>query len=388
MRFTTTVFDFLPVVKICAGILDRKVKVPILAYGLLSIDRKSVTLRATNLDVEAELSVPVEGIRKGKSVSIPLFQMDALLKTFPKNASITLATRPEGGIEVTAPFGKYTMPTLPAEDFASPIVLENPVPLIIDDASSFMGALRRAYVAVSMEETRYYLNGACLDFQFPDAPVIVATDGHRLIREPIKVSRGKWPMPTAIIARDFVQLMMSLPITDVSFEEFKIEAKLPGGIIRGKMIDGTFPDWRRVVPKDETITLVANFNTADMLKRLRRITAMSSKLNSIVMTIAPSGQAVIGRWASDVSACEKFEVGIEQFRGAQPASLCFNADYLLDLCRTYPGEVQIRTSVDSESQPAMFYSGESLYVLMPMRDAQDGKAKTLAELSAGETRAA
>ncbi|MEL6266461.1 MAG: DNA polymerase III subunit beta, partial [Pseudomonadota bacterium] len=241
------------------GVVERKNTIPILANVLIEAEAGRISLRATDLDIEVieHLSAQVE-TAGATTVSAQL--LHDIVRKMPDGSEVTLALDPGSGqLQVSAGRSRFKLATLPREDF--PIMASSeyqvsyraPAPMLrrLFDKSKF---------AVSTEETRYYLNGVYLhvaDTGEGKKLRAVATDGHRLARIDAELPEEAEAAPGVIVPRKTVGELRKLldddeSVVEVSVSETKIRFAVDQLTLTSKVIDGSFPDYTRVIPTGNT----------------------------------------------------------------------------------------------------------------------------------------
>jgi DNA polymerase-3 subunit beta len=226
--------------------------------------------------------------------------------------------------------------------------------------------------AISTEETRYYLNGIFLHaVEIEGKPVLraVATDGHRLARVEMPAPAGAVGMPGVIVPRKTVsevQRLLEDPEIQVSIElsATKIRFMLESVVLTSKLIDGTFPDYGRVIPQHNDKSLVVD--KALFVSAVDRVSTISSERGRAVKLTLSDGRLVLSVTNPDSgSATEELEVDYT----AEPLDIGFNSRYLLDIAAQIDTDTALLKLADPGS-PTLLQDQEgasALYVLMPMR---------------------
>jgi DNA polymerase-3 subunit beta len=232
--------------------------------------------------------------------------------------------------------------------------------------------VEKTQFAISTEETRYYLNGIFLHTIESDSATVlraVATDGHRLARVEMPAPPGAQGMPGIIVPRKAVAEIQKL-IEDGSDEvgielsTAKIRLTFNGVVLTSKLIDGTFPDYQRVIPSgnDKRLTV----ERADFAKAVDRVSTISSERGRAVKLAINEGRLTLSVNNPDSgSATEELEVDYD----AGPLDIGFNARYLLDITGQLDGDTALFRLADPGS-PTLIQDRDdapALYVLMPMR---------------------
>jgi len=348
-------------------VVERRNTIPILANVLLRAGKSSVELKATDLDLEIVETAPGEGKQTG-STTVPAHMIHDIVRKLPEGAQVELQSAADGTqLQVRAGRSKFTLQALPETDF--PDLAAGEMSHSFNIASADLKRLiERTQFAISTEETRYYLNGIYLH-SVDDKLRAVATDGHRLAQAEIKAPKGAKGMPGIIVPRKTVAEVQRL--IDDAGEEVKVELSatkirfsLGNAVLTSKLIDGTFPDYGRVIPAANDKSLVVD--KADFMAAVDRVSTVSSERGRAVKLALSDGKLVLSVINPDSgSATEELEVEY----GSEALDIGFNGRYLLDILQQIEGE-KARLKLADPGSPTLLEDMEAagaLYVLMPMR---------------------
>ena len=265
----------------------------------------------------------------------------------------------------------FTLATLPKEDFPSTGAADLPHEFTLQ-AGELRNLIDRTRFAISTEETRYYLNGIYLHAaKTNDLDMLraVATDGHRLARFEMPLPAGASDMPGVIVPRKTVNELHRLleetdkPV-DVSLSETKIRFSFDTTVLTSKLIDGTFPDYERVIPagNDKIVTV----DCRDFKEAVDRVSTISSeKSRAVKLVISEGGITLSATSPENDTATEEIPI---TYSGPK-IEIGFNSRYLLDIAQQIVGEQAEISLADSASPTVVSDVSDSsaLYVLMPMR---------------------
>ena len=348
-------------------VVERRNTIPILANVLLRAGKSSVELKATDLDLEIVETAPGEGKQTG-STTVPAHMIHDIVRKLPEGAQVELQSAADGTqLQVRAGRSKFTLQALPETDF--PDLAAGEMSHSFNIASADLKRLiERTQFAISTEETRYYLNGIYLH-SVEDKLRAVATDGHRLAQAEIKAPKGAKGMPGIIVPRKTVAEVQRL--IDDAGEEVKVELSatkirfsLGNAVLTSKLIDGTFPDYGRVIPAANDKSLVVD--KADFMAAVDRVSTVSSERGRAVKLALSDGKLILSVINPDSgSATEELEVEY----GSEALDIGFNGRYLLDILQQIEGE-KARLKLADPGSPTLVEDMEAagaLYVLMPMR---------------------
>ncbi|MFN7051699.1 MAG: DNA polymerase III subunit beta, partial [Gemmobacter sp.] len=315
------------------SVVERRNTIPILANVLIEAEGAQVSFRATDLDIEVVDRAPAMVERAG-ATTVSAVMLHEIVRKLPDGALVTLADDPAAGrLTVTAGRSTFNLATLPKEDF--------PIMASSEYATSFTAAapvLRRLFdkakFAISTEETRYYLNGVYMHVATGDSGQVlrcVATDGHRLARIEAPLPEGAQGMPGVIVPRKTVNELRKLLDDDsaeiaVSVSETKVRFATPAITMTSKVIDGTFPDYTRVIPVNNTRRL--EVDASDFAKAVDRVATVSSERSRAVKLSLDEDRLVLSVNAPDSGAAEE-ELAVAY--GDEKLEIGFNAKYLLEI---------------------------------------------------------
>lgn len=348
------------------NVVEKRQTLPILANVLASTQGNTLSITATDLEVELKTAIAVES-ETDFDITIPARKLMDICKALPDDTNINLEITGEKAI-LKAGRGRYTLGTLPAKDYPSIEPASVSDKLTITE-SSFKRLLEKTQFAMAQQDVRYYLNGLLLEIT-PGRIRTVATDGHRMA-----LCDGEFENPNnidiqAILPRKAVIELIRL-LTD-SEDDMQIELSNShicvhlsnGSKFTSKLIDGRFPDYERVIPTGDASNVVADRGT--FKQALSRTAILSNeKYRGIRFKL---GSDVLHLQAHNPEQDEaEEEISVEY--GGPEMTIGFNVGYLLDVLNVIDSE-QVNVSViDSNSSCLItqYGSNESRYVVMPMR---------------------
>ena len=371
MKFSIERGALLKAVAQAQSVVERRNTIPILANVLIEASEGSVQLRATDLDIEVVDRAPAMVERPG-AITVSAVMLNEIVRKLPDGALVSLTENAQTGrLVIEAGRSNFSLATLPREDF--------PVMASADYATNFSIAapvLRRLFdkskFAISTEETRYYLNGVYLHVSDSDGAKVlrcVATDGHRLARIDAPLPAGAEGMAGVIVPRKTVGEMRKLLEDDeatiaVSVSETKIRFATPTITLTSKVIDGTFPDYTRVIPQGNTRRL--EVDAAECARAVDRVATVSSERSRAVKLSLDEDRLILSVNAPDSGAAEE-ELAVAY--GDEKLEIGFNAKYLLEIASQVDRENAVFL-FNSSGDPTLMREGNDMsavYVVMPMR---------------------
>jgi len=350
-------------------VVERRNTIPILSNVLLRADG-GLTLKATDLDLEVTETVPAE-IGQPGATTVPAHILYDIVRKLPDGAEVALDTGDGSRLEVKAGRSRFSLQVLPEADFPDLTAGDFPTRFTLP-ASAVKRLIDRTQFAISTEETRYYLNGIYLHVvTVHGKPMLraVATDGHRLAQAQIEAPAGAEHMTGVIVPRKTVgeiQKLVETPDAEVSFEisDTKIRVTLDSVVLTSKLIDGTFPDYVRVIPQGNDKIL--KVDKGEFASAVDRVSTVSSERGRAVKLSLSDGRLELSVNNPDSGSASE-EIGVDY--PADPIEIGFNSKYLLDVASQLESETAEFRFADPGS-PTLIQddaSGNALYVLMPMR---------------------
>jgi DNA polymerase-3 subunit beta len=371
MKFIIERAKLLPSLAHIQSVVERRNTIPILSNVLLRAEAGMLSLSATDMDLEIVESVAAEIVQAG-STTAPAHTLYDIVRKLQDGSHVEFETNPESGIlSVRAGRSNFRLGCLPIEDFPQMAGSAMPVTFSLG-AADLRTLIDRARFAISTEETRYYLNGIYLHAAKSDeVPVLraVATDGHRLARVEMPLPDGAADMPGVIVPRKTVGEVRKLldDVTSqisISLSDTKLRFAFDNIILTSKLIDGTFPDYERVIPSGNDKVL--EVNPRDFASAVDRVaTIATEKTRAVKLTIDRGSLTVSATSPESGSATEELEV----LYNATPLEIGFNSRYLLDITQQIEGD-GCRLTIADAAAPTIIRDtsdGSALYVLMPMR---------------------
>src|SRR5215831_8792537 len=352
-------------------VVERRNTIPILANVLIKADRASLSFKATDLDLEVTERIAAE-VAPGGATTVPAHMFYEIVRKLPEGAQVVLeASGDRAVLAIRAGRSRFTLQTLPESDFPDLAAGEVSHRFKLG-AASLKRLIDKTQFAISTEETRYYLNGIYLHTAgSAKAPTLraVATDGHRLAQVELPLPEGAAGMPGIIVPRKTVgevQRLIENNETEVTVElaPGKIRFTLGDVVLTSKLIDGTFPDYGRVIPAGNDKELIVD--KKEFEQAVDRVSTVSSERGRAVKLSLSNGRLMLSVTNPDTgSATEEVEVEY----GSDPLDIGFNSRYLLDIAAQIEGEAAVLKLADPGS-PTLIQDRDSknaLYVLMPMR---------------------
>lgn len=353
------------------SVVERRNTLPILSNVKLDATEDGLALNATDMDLDIVERVPAT-VEVPGATTAPAHTLFEIVRKLPDGAQVEIAFD-EDSAQLTLRSGRsrFSLSCLSTKDFPSAAggVFSNSFTIA---AADLRALIDRTKFAISTEETRYYLNGIYLhSTSSAGVPVLraVATDGHRLARVDVAQPEGAADMPGIIIPRKAILELRKLieetgmGIT-ISLSEAKVRFAFDDVVMTSKLVDGTFPDYQRVIPTDNDKMMVVKKKA--LADAVDRVSAISTDKGRAIKVAVDQGTVTLSASSPDAgSAVEEVEASYND----SPLAIGFNSRYLLEIMGQIEGEEAKFALADAASPTVIRETSEgtALYVLMPMR---------------------
>ncbi len=368
MRVTLEKSAFLKALNHVQSVVERRNTIPILSNVMVQAKGGEVKLTATDLDIEIVESAAGDVAQDG-AATVPAHMLYDIVRKLPDGAQLELnQAGDKGRISIIAGRSRFALQALPPEDFPdlSSGEFGNTFSL---GAADLRFLIERTRFAISTEETRYYLNGIYFHEVSGKHLRAVATDGHRLAQSQMALPPGAAGMPGIIVPRKTVLELVKLlegedGEVEVAISASKIRFTFGKLVLTSKLIDGTFPDYERVIPRGNDKILEAD--TKQFAEAVDRVSTISfEKSRAVKLSLSQGKLAMVVNNPDSGSAEEEIVVSYER----EPIEIGFNSRYLLDVAAQVKAE-NMRFEFNDAGSPTVVRDPKdenSLYVLMPMR---------------------
>ena len=352
-------------------VVERRTTIPILANVLIDARDGALTLKATDLDLEVTEKTPAD-VGEAGATTLPAHTLYDIVRKLPEGAQVSLDGGGESGqLTLRSGRSRFNLQSLPESDFPDVTSgdFSHRFSLSPADLKRLIG---KTQFAISSEETRYYLNGIFIHTLEVDGRSMlraVATDGHRLARLELPAPEGSDGMPGVILPRKAVAEVQRL-IEDaqgdvgVELSANKMRFSFGDALLTTKLIDGSFPDYARVIPTGNDKQLTVDRDVFE--KAVDRVSTISSERGRAVKLALTEGKLTLSVTNPDQgSAVEEIEADYD----GPPLDIGFNARYLLDISQQLDSDTTLFKLADPGA-PTLIQDrngANALYVLMPMR---------------------
>jgi len=353
------------------SVVERRNTIPILSNVRIDADSKSnVRFTATDMDIaiveSADASVGKEG-----SVTVPAHMLYDIARKLQDGAEVQITAK-SGNEKLMLESGRFAMTVscLPVEDF--PIMADGDLPFNFTIAASDLRRLLlKTRFAISQEETRYYLNGIYLHASSEGTPCLraVATDGHRLASVDVSMPDGSKDMPGVIIPRKVVGEVLKLieeneADISIALSETKVRFAVGNVTLTSKLIDGSFPDYARVIPSGNDRPL--SVDRRSFMKAVDLVSTVSTEKSRAVKLSLKEGKVLVSAVSPDSGSAEE---EVDATFSGDGFDIGFNARYVLDMADQVEGD-SIEFVLSDSASPTLVRDPEdsdSVFVIMPMR---------------------
>ena len=348
------------------SVVERRNTIPILSNVVIDAASGGFSVTGTDLDMTIETKAEAKVGQKGKT-TIPAHLLYDIVRRLPEGSEVEISVA-DAQASISAGRSKFRLPTLPDEDF--PTINSGDLPTSFTvPGTELRNMIDVTKFAISTEDTRYYLNGIYLHKSEKGDLCAVATDGHRLALTTQTLPDGAANMPSVIVPRKAVTELHKLlddyeESVSVSLSETRIEFTLGDVRLMTKLIDGSFPDYNRVIPSGNDKFM--RVDTKSFSTAVDRVSIISLDKSRSVKLELKSGLLKLSASSTDSSSAdEEIEVSYD----GQEMEIGFNARYLLDIAEQVENDT-MEFALADQGSPSLVRSPDddaTLFVLMPMR---------------------
>ncbi|MXO90486.1 DNA polymerase III subunit beta [Pontixanthobacter aquaemixtae] len=356
------------------SVVERRNTIPILSNVLIEAEEGgAVKVMATDLDLQVIENMSAASVDTAGSITVSAHLLFDIARKLPEGSQVSLEAA-DNRMAIKAGRSRFSLPTLPRDDF--PVIVEGDLPTSFELPAKLLAELiDRTRFAISTEETRYYLNGIFFHVSDEDKPVLkaAATDGHRLARFTIDQPDGAEGMPDVIVPRKAVAELRKLleealdgnVQIDLSASKIRFTLGGEGGVVlTSKLIDGTFPDYTRVIPTgndkllkiDPTSFFAGVDRVATIATEKTRAVKMGLETDKVILSVTSPDNGTATEEVAAQYGSDGFEIG-------------FNANYLKDILSQIDSD-EVELHLADAGAPTLIRKDDkspALYVLMPMR---------------------
>ncbi len=353
------------------SVVERRNTIPILSNVLIEASGAgAVKVMATDLDIQVIETMNAVSVDVPGAITVSAHLLFDIARKLQEGSQVSLEVS-ESRMAVKAGRSRFSLPTLPRDDF--PVIVEGDLPTSFElPAATLAEMIDATRFAISTEETRYYLNG--IFFHVTDDELrAAATDGHRLARFTLKKPDGAEGMPDVIVPRKCVAELRKLleesldtnVLIDLSASKVRFTLGGENGVVlTSKLIDGTFPDYSRVIPTGNDKLL--RLDPRSFYEGVDRVATIATEKTRAVKISLETDKVTLSVTSPDNgTAAEELPADFK----AQGFEIGFNANYLKDILSQIDGD-NVELHLADAGAPTLIRKDEkspALYVLMPMR---------------------
>jgi DNA polymerase-3 subunit beta len=357
--------DLLKPLGVVAGVVERRQTLPILSNILLRFDGKDVTLTGTDLEVEVSARIPGVGGDAGE-VTVPARKLHDICRALPSGADIDISLEKEKAL-VKSGKSRFRLLTMPAADFPAIETAEWSSSISLPQ-KQLRWLLEKTMFCMAQQDVRYYLNGLLFEIG-PKHLRTVATDGHRLSFAECDVSSSINGEKQVILPRKGVLEMTRFlesvddPV-EVQIGSNHLRATLKGFTFTSKLIDGRFPDYNKVIPKNQSKRVLVKRDV--FRETLNRAAILSNeKYRGVRFGLSKGLMTVTAHNPEQEEAQEEMPINYN----SEEIEIGFNVNYIAEAVAALDAEEVEFALNDPNSSCLLHVPGNEkhLYVVMPMR---------------------
>ncbi len=369
LEFIIDKSQFLKALGHVQSVVERRNAIAILSNVKIEAFAGEISLTATDMDIAVTEKIDSEIAQEG-ALTVSAHTLYEIIRKLPDGSQVSIKgdASNTGHLEIKSGSCNFSLSCLPVADF--PVMGSGDMPFEFSlTGAELVALIEKPRFAVSTEETRYYLNGIYIHATENNMLCAVATDGHRLAKVEIEAPEGASKIPGVIIPRKTVDALKKMADEaqdniKISLSDTKICVTSNKTVLLSKLIDGTFPDYTRVIPKNNDKSLIVD--SAIFTKAVDRVSTISSDKTKAVKAIVSQGKITLTATNDDNgTACEEIEANYN----SDTVEIGFNSRYILDMMNAIEGDEAEFVFADGSAPVLVKDSGDasSLYVIMPMR---------------------
>ncbi|ELB2805903.1 DNA polymerase III subunit beta [Vibrio alginolyticus] len=365
MKFTIERSHLIKPLQQVSGALGGRPTLPILGNLLLKVEENVLSMTATDLEVELVSKVTLEGDFEAGSITVPSRKFLDICRGLPDDAIITFVLEGDR-VQVRSGRSRFSLATLPANDFPNIEDWQSEVEVSLSQAD-LRTLIDKTQFSMANQDVRYYLNGMLFEI---DGTTLrsVATDGHRMAVSQTQLG-ADFAQKQIIVPRKGVQELVKLmdapeqPVV-LQIGSSNVRAEVNNFTFTSKLVDGRFPDYRRVLPQSTNKTLIASCD--ELRQAFSRAAILSNeKFRGVRVNLADTEMRITANNPEQEEAEEMLDVTFE----GDAIEIGFNVSYVLDVLNTLHCE-NVRVSMSDANASALIENADddsAMYVVMPIR---------------------
>ena len=347
------------------GVVEKRHTMAILANVLIKTEKTKLTIIATDLEIEMIATSKIDKPGNDGIVSVPARKLFDIVRSLPEESEIKLIQQ-DNRMVINSGRSRFVLSTLNAADFPSIESDFSQAPIKVPQ-NQLLHILKRTYFAMAQQDVRYFLNGLLLEIK-EDTLRVVATDGHRLAMASEKLADKAASAQVIIPRKAVLELMRLLQESEKEVELYvgthHVRIILPEVTFTSKLLDGRYPDYKRVIPAPGS-----NVMSADKSKFRQALSRTAILSNEKYRGVRLNFDNKLLKLAANNPEQEEAEDEIEVSYKGDKIEIGFNVSYLLDVLNAIDGD-NIQVSLANANSSALIHDGtnhESVYVVMPIR---------------------
>ena len=365
MKFVISREALLRPLQLVAGVVEKRQTLPVLSNVLLEVEGQQLSLTGTDLEVELVGRVTLDEVGQEGEITVPAKKLMDICRSLPDGAQIEVEQE-EQRVNVRSGRSRFTLSTLPATEFPNVENIAGEQSFALEQ-SALRRVIDRTSFAMAQQDVRYYLNGMLFEVT-PNSLRTVSTDGHRLATCNVAIS-GPDTAQQIILPRKGVLELAKL-LTDpessvsLSLSTNHLRARTDNFTFTSKLVDGKFPDYNRVIPKNGSNVMLAD--RTELRQVFNRTAILSNeKYRGVRMVLE---QDLVKVFANNPEQEEAEESLAVQYAG-DAMEMGFNVSYLQDVMAVLDTQLVKMTLSDPNSSALLEEpeGGDAMYVVMPMR---------------------
>ena len=371
MKFVIERANLLKTLSHVQSIVEKRNTIPVLSNVKIEALADGISFKATDMDTEITEIVDAKVEEQGATTA-PAHMLYDIVRKLSDGSEVELTFPDEKGqLTIASGKSKFSLSCIGVEDF--PVISGDTLPINFNMAvEELKGVIDRTKFAVSTEETRYYLNGVYMHAKANGATNvlrIVATDGHRLACVESPLPQGAENLAGVIVPRKTITEIRkllddtSVDTVTISMSDNKVRFTLNDVTLTSKLIDGTYPDYERVIPTGNDKSL--ELSVKDLASAVDRVSVVAERTRAIKM-ITGQNHVIITTSSPELGSAQE---EIEAVYDSDTLEIGYNFRYLLDILAEITGE-KVRISFADASSPSVIHDtsdSSAIFVLMPMR---------------------
>lgn len=373
MKFTVNREQLIKPLQQVASVVEKRQTLPVLSNVLMEVENNQLVLTGTDLEIELIATVPLVSQEDSGAVTVPARKLLDICKSLPADALLSFSLEDER-LTLVSGKGRYNLLTLPAADFPS-LDAESFTHQVTLPTADVRHIIDKTSFSMALQDVRYYLNGMLLVLSNNEITA-VTTDGHRLALSSRKLANNSGVDNKQIILprKGVLELVRILADTgenvSLQFSSNHLRVETPALRFTSKLVDGKFPDYDRVIPKNNTVKVV--LDTEVFKQALSRVMVLSNeKYRGSRLSFSAGTLELQTNNPEQEEAKEEISA---EFSGSTPLEIGFNITYLLDILNNVESN-RIVVNLSDNNGSALVHEDkdqdtaapETVYVVMPMR---------------------